>query len=426
MHRTVRAAKYLARRGWKVIVLTPGEGGAALNCSPSEGRLAGVDVLNSAYHDRLARFRRSRSMLLGHSTRSHSTNGVLARRWLRKPKSALRQLVAFPDEHVGWLRGGVSAGLDRLKHGDVDLIFSTSPPETAHVIAARLHRHTGIPWVADFRDPWSFSHHRRRSYVMDSVHRLVEQRTLRGASAVVTVSEPWLKRLRDLHGPRTYRVIPNGFDPDDHVLLTPSGPSEDDGRDQDIFTMVYTGKLDPSAQDPTPLLQAVSEAVRTGAIPSNQIRVIFCCYGDPSPDFASLTSRFELSDVVRITGPVTHERSLALQNSADVLLLWGWASDAGVVSAKLFEYFAARRNILALTRPDSEVARLVRQAKAGRIATTPSEAKTILLEWFREHKRKGRIVYRGEPMEIDSHSFPQRAAALSELFNEVIRQGCAP
>ena len=388
MQRAVRSAKYLAGRGWKVVVLTPSEGGTALKCAPNSGRFEGVEVLSSPYTDRLARIRDTASAFLGSPARPTRTNGGRpSRGWLGRSRAAARQLVAFPDEHIGWLQGGVGTGLERLKQGDVNLIFSTSPPETAHLIASRLHRETGIPWVADFRDPWSFSHLRPRSFWMDSFHRIVERRTLRGASAVVTVSKPWLARLKQLYGPRTYRLIPNGYDPEDQADPAPSA----DDHKESVLTLVYTGKLHPVEQDPTSLLRAVSEVVKSKSISPNKIRVVFSCYGDPLPDFEGLAKRFELEDVVSSTGPISHAKSIALQRSADVLLLWSWASDRGVVTAKLFEYLAARRNILAIAHPDSQVAQLVSQTNAGRVATTCEEAKRALSDWFDEYERVGRL-----------------------------------
>ena len=237
MQRAVRSAKYLAGRGWKVVVLTPSEGGTALKCAPNSGRFEGVEVLSSPYTDRLARIRDTASAFLGSPARPTRTNGGRpSRGWLGRSRAAARQLVAFPDEHIGWLQGGVGTGLERLKQGDVNLIFSTSPPETAHLIASRLHRETGIPWVADFRDPWSFSHLRPRSFWMDSFHRIVERRTLRGASAVVTVSKPWLARLKQLYGPRTYRLIPNGYDPEDQA---DPAPSADDHKRERSHTCLH-------------------------------------------------------------------------------------------------------------------------------------------------------------------------------------------
>jgi hypothetical protein len=153
----------------------------------------------------------------------------------------------------------------------------------------------------------------------------------------------------------------------------------------------------------------------------DKIKLHFCCYGDPLPDFAALARRFNLENVVVTTGPVSQLQSLSLQRSADVLLYWDWTSDMGVTSAKLFEYLAAGRNILALVHPDGPTAQVVRETGAGKVASSDQEIEQVLVHWYKEFEKTGRIIYRGEPSRIAAHSFPKRAESYDILLDGILQ-----
>ncbi len=100
---------------------------------------------------------------------------------------------------LGWYRQPVSTGLELMTKDRFELIFSSFYPPTSHLVASRLHQQTGIPWVAEFRDPWSLNEYQNMTRFFRSFQKIVEKRTLRGSSLLITISEPLAEQLEKLH-----------------------------------------------------------------------------------------------------------------------------------------------------------------------------------------------------------------------------------
>ena len=407
----MRLAIGLAGRGWPVSVLTAAGGPTVLPCDAELGRTIGLEVLEAPYRDRLAAFRRILRIAPpdnGVTGQSPVPPGGQPNRcglWL-----AFRELLLFPDEHVGWIAGAVATGRLRLQRGDIGVILSTSPPESGHIVAARLSREAGLPWVADFRDPWSFSHQRPRG-VTDILHRLVESRTIAGASALVTVSPTWSGRFRGLYPRIRQETIPNGF------ATRYNQPSS--ARESAAFTLLYTGKIDYVHNPLDLLLGGFAAALRTARWRKGQVRLVFHCYGTSEAPFRSLVTRLELHDHVSWAGAVDQQTALELQGRADVLVLLGWDSDVGVIPAKLFDYLGAERRILHVGRADSDAAGVLGDCARGETAASADACRDILRRWYEEWSPTHHLPAGGNAEAIQAHSFSQRLDAYERLLGDL-------
>lgn len=409
--RALRLAKGLKERGWRVSILTAAAGPSVLPTSPSEGQLPGLEVLEAPYRDRTAFFSRvlrlARSRGVGVDP-EHQSLPPPARRssiWL-----ALRALLLFPDEHVGWIRGATASGLDRLRRGDLGAIISTSPPESAHIIAARIHRRTRLPWIADFRDPWSFSHFRAPG-PMDLAHRLTEARTVRQAAALVTVTQSWAERFRRAYPTHRIEVIPNGFD---HATFgTPVL------RDRRVFCLTYTGKLDLEQQSPAVLFRSVRAAFDADEIDPLRLRLIFHCYGTPEAPIRQLATRVGIESSLQWAGPLSSAQSHVAQQAAAALIVFGWASDPGCVPAKLFDYLGSERRILFFGSRDSEAASILRLTGRGAAVDSVDSCREALVEWYREWCGEGRLPAGGGTGAADRYAFHHRVEEYDRLLGEL-------
>ncbi len=139
---------------------------------------------------------------------SSATGGRL--RWLA---GVYRDAVNFPDPQIGWLPYAYRAGRRLVDGWRPDLIYSTSPPYTALFIARLLAGRCGAPWIAEYRDRWSEDPYANYAPWRHALGRRVENRLLRRASAIVTVSEPWARDYRERF-PLPVRTVMNGFDPE--------------------------------------------------------------------------------------------------------------------------------------------------------------------------------------------------------------------
>lgn len=132
----------------------------------------------------------------------------------------IRYNLFIPDGHRYWIRPSVKFLKDYLKTHPVDAIISMGPPHSIHLIAMKLKEQVGLPWIADFRAPWTENDHYselRLSKWANTKHHRLEQRVLTQADKVVTASPDWARRLGRL-GNRNVRVIPNGFDNENHTV----------------------------------------------------------------------------------------------------------------------------------------------------------------------------------------------------------------
>ena len=225
-----------------------------------------------------------------------------------------------------------------------DCVITTSPPESAHSVGRAL-QHRGAAWVADVRDAWTFEP-LRPPFPTAAQRRLderLERRMLGAADAVVCVAEPAAQDMRE-RGIANPILVRNGADPE---LLEAADPASVAGLlDPDRISLVYTGRFGSTGRDPAPLLEAVAalasslpdvaamfELVVAGPLTEDEERAFDC---DVSP------AR------INVVGSLERGRALALQRTADALLLIAHPIRSQLANFKLYEYLAAGPPILAL------------------------------------------------------------------------------
>jgi len=331
--RALRFARHLPSFGWEPWVVAPRRGD--YQSDPSlvhpEDRVARTGSLE------LSRLARS---AVGTLTPTLSLSGPSLR---VRARAAIRHWLYRPDAQIGWYPFAVAAGRRLLREHRFDAILSSSFPVTAHLVGRRLHRDSGLAWVADFRDLWSDWSEARRA----SKARL-EQSLLREATATTTVSPSYAEALR-ARGSRRVEVLTNGFDPED--FPTTSAPANG--------VAAYLGTYYPGIQDLPTAIRAIGALAREGS----GLRLRFI--GDypsvlrPEVEAAGLESRTDA------TGFIPHPLAVEQLSRASVLLLGGPTSAdtvamRGNVAAKVFEYLGSRRPILMIGDPDTDVAGMLR------------------------------------------------------------------
>jgi glycosyltransferase involved in cell wall biosynthesis len=325
---------------------------------------------------------------------------------LGKLHSLINTLLALPDTAVFWTRCARPAVRRVIKLHRPAVVYTTSGPYSAHLLGLWIRRTFGLPWVADFRDPWSQNRIIRYPPGYRAVNRHLEQRVLQAADHVVTVSEPIAQDLRHLMGSAStpIRVIPNGYDPDD---VTPT-----EAVTMSKFVLAHTGKFTRLRQ-PDVLIKAVTALVDTGQIPVNQIELVFA--GSNLDAFVPTRAPFTK------LGYLPHNELAALwQYSTMLLLVQDPAPEnRGAYSAKLFEYLAANRPILAITSPASVSAELIRDAQSGVIVGHDlDQVKSVLLDCY-QRWRIGRLYHRPNWEVIQRFSRPALTAELAEIFRQL-------
>lgn len=272
--------------------------------------------------------------------------------------------LAVPDRYWTWLPGAVLKGRKLIRREKIDVLYSTSPVQTAHLIAMALRSLTGIPWIADFRDPWStVSGQAGRPLVW--FDKFLERRVMETADLVIANT----RRMRARFGERFPKVpkerltyIYNGFDEADFRDL--SSPSH---SQNDRFEITHSGTIYPAFRDPQPLLEAMSVVLEDELIPREKVRLNLVGGGAhvESSEFKQRLAALRLTDNVRIVARVPHAESLALLMRSDALLLLQYTAGLETqLPAKVFEYLRAGKPMLAIVSP-GETADFIARHKLG-------------------------------------------------------------
>jgi glycosyltransferase involved in cell wall biosynthesis len=264
--------------------------------------------------------------------------------------------------------------------------------------------------VADFPHLWSQNNGYPYRRIRRGFDRRLERQTLKMADVLVTVSDSASNDFKLLHNEKPIITISHGFDPNT-VNIKP------DSLDRK-FTITYTGSFAPNLREPDDLFTALVNVLDKGEISRDEIEVRF--YG-PRENWIEISiEKYGLSDVVRLYGKISLEQSHQKQRESQLLFIPKWQdpNEKGVFSMKIFEYFAARRPILAIGKCKDIVDDLLYETKAGVCATPGIEAEKTLIKLFNEYKQNGKLIFHGDTRLIDKYSQREMAGKFAKILNE--------
>lgn len=275
-------------------------------------------------------------------------------------------LLAQPDRWSSWWPAAVWHGLRLIRRHRVRVIWSTYPIMTAHCVAYTLSRLTGLPWIADFRDPVASSVASNNRLTISTQMRW-ERRVLSRATYSVFTAPGALRSYADRYPEidiaGRLKVIPNGFDEDDFVNL-PLFESFDGGRP---LHMVHAGILYPSGRSPTPFFEALANLRDSGFFGARDIRVTLRASGSEAL-YGSELERLGLEDMVTLAPTLSYREALAEQSQADGLLLFQGDQYDNQIPAKLYEYLRIGRPIFALVGVRGDTATILRDSAGATVA----------------------------------------------------------
>ena len=322
-----------------------------------------------------------------------------------------RQVLLFPDRYRSWVAPAVELGASWAPQWVPDIIYSSGPPHSSHLVAERLARRLGVPWIAELRDLWADNPYEDRHPILRPFLERLARRTLASAQACVAVTSCAQKALQQITS-RPVALSYNGYDPADFSELGRTEPF-----DPKRLTIVHAGVIYPGRRDPGPLFEAISQLGARRA----EIRCLF--YHDETNSVRDLAARYGVESSVEIKDRVARAEILQIERAVDVLLECRWRDPTGdgVIPGKLFEYIGARRPILSLGSLTGEAAEIVRTNGLGLASNDPDEIKQQLLKWLDEKARTGRLS--DLPSRIDDQ-FCRRAQF--EKIDALIESQCPP
>lgn len=342
IQRTLKFAQHLPQLGWKPVVLS---------AHRRAYRNSSDDQMGDVPRDLVVQ----RAFALD-SSRHLAFRG----RYLR--------LMALPDRWISWLLGAVPAGIRLIRAHRPRAIWSTYPIPTAHLIGYLLQRWSGLPWIADMRDPMT-EENTPENRMAWHAYRWVERLTVRNCTRLVFTTPGALALYRarypELPASR-FRLIENGYDEDDFVRATQHyDPAA--RREKGPLVLLHSGIIYPLERDPTPMLAALGELRREGLVDPANLRVVLRAAVHEAL-LGRLIDEFGLHGLVELAPPIPYRAALAEMLDADGLLVMQAAHCNAQIPAKIYEYMRARRPILALTDPAGDTAATMRGAGIDTIA----------------------------------------------------------
>jgi len=325
----------------------------------------------------------------------------------------IRGNLFIPDARKFWIRPSIRFLRKYLKEHPVDVIISTGPPHSMHLIALKLKEQLNIPWLADFRDPWTDIDYYKEmeiSKLADRRHKKLELKTITTCNAMVVVS-PEMKTNYEKMGSKNVHLITNGFDPDDIV--------SDQALLDTRFSISHIGALPPGF-NLKGLWHVLAELKET--LPGFKNNLVIRLVGKVDDSVIDDLRSQNLEKLLELPGYVTHDQAANFMKQSAVLLLvinHNSPNARGILTGKFFEYLAARRPILAIGPTDGSLAGILEESGAGKITVYNDidQIRNMIMDLYDKYLHN-KLINTGEG--IEKFTRKRLTAQLAKVLNEII------
>lgn len=308
------------------------------------------------------------------ATLSKKTTKTLSKGIIDQQPSMLQKLLLFlrgnlfvPDARRAWVRPSVNYLKQVLGEQHFDAVITTGPPHSLHLIGKRLKKDLGIRWIADFRDPWTTIGYHKELRLLPWVaakHKRLEAAVLGAADQIIVTSPTTREEFADLTD-KPITVITNGYD-------LKNKPADLPPLDKK-FSIVHIGSL-LVKRNPEPLWKVLAELC--DQIPEFKEDLVLKFAGVVADNVRQSLDRSGLTKQAKYLGYVGHSEAIALQHSAQVLLLLeiDAPNTRCILPGKLFEYMMAARPVLAIGPKGSDMATILEQTQSGKFFNPTEES----------------------------------------------------
>jgi len=410
VQRWLKTTKYLREFGWEPVIFTAD--GAEISMH-DESLLSdipiGVEVIKAPIWEPFDLYKR----LMGKKDEKINPGFLQKEKgnsFLQKFSVWVRGNFFIPDAKKYWQKPSVRILSSYLKDNKIDTIVSTGPPHTTHMIAQKVAKKFNIPWVADFRDPWTnidFYHQLKLSYWADKKHKRLEKKVLEDADIVVTVSKSWAKDFLSISAIEPI-VITNGFDPDDFFEV---GKLALDKK----FSITHIGSLNKD-RNPFIFWKAINELIQEDSAFAADLEIKLI-----GPIDISVNEELEKYNLILQTtliDSLPHKDVLShlIQSQVLLLPLNDVPNIDGVIPGKMYEYFGAKRPIICIGKEDGDAAKIIQETQTG-IVVDFSDSKRLKKEIFNMYQE-----YKKETLKVDScdymkYSRKELASKIANVLN---------
>jgi glycosyltransferase involved in cell wall biosynthesis len=360
VQRVLKFAKYLPQFGWQPVILTVKKGEyPAYDTSLEEDVHPDCKVYKTSSWEPAKLYKKFTGMAENEPVPVAALTEQ-KKNWKKKLAHWIRLNLFIPDAKIGWIPFAVKAGKKIIKREKPDLIFSSSPPPTVHLIARKLAKWSKLKWVADFRDPWTEIYHldglTSQEYSRKRNLKL-EIKTLLNLHGLTTVSEGVANLLlTKVKGLLKYKIIPNGYDEND--LTKPELSSNK------YFTIAYAGNINMK-QNPSLFWKVLKEKSKSDSDFRKAFRLLLM--GNISEHVLSDIKEQGLEMQLEAPGYLSHPQVIKKLFSAIILLLLipNTKKNEGIITGKLYEYLHLKKPVLGFGPIRGEAAKILENTKCG-------------------------------------------------------------
>jgi glycosyltransferase involved in cell wall biosynthesis len=431
VQRWLKFTKYLRNYGWEPIIYTPeNPESPSTDLTLEKDIPAGITVLKTPIFEPYYLYKKFIGLRKEDKVNAAFLSETGKPKRLEKAAVWLRGNFFIPDARAFWIRPSVKYLTRWLKDNPVDAIISTGPPHSMHLIALGVKNNIHIPWLADFRDPWTnidFYSKLMLTKRADRKHKRLEINVLSNADIVTCVGYTWLQELKEIlanyelriknYGKKSrnydyskFKFISNGYDPDDYES---SEPILLDSK----FTLSHVGTLDKS-RNPSVLWTALSELIET--VPGFSADLQIQLAGKTDITVKEEIGRNELTPYLNLIPYLNHKEITIVQKKSQVLLLLinDTPNAMGITTGKLFEYLAAKRPILCIGPHGGDTDKLLSETNAGLLAgfEEKEQLKKNILEFYRQYKN-GKLS--SHSINLEKYSRKALTGELAQVLNSI-------
>ena len=300
------------------------------------------------------------NFLLGNTSKTIS-KGIITD---KKKQSFIEKILLYirgnffiPDARKFWIKPSIRFLKQYLSTNQIDFIITTGPPHSLHLIGNALKKDIKIPWVADFRDPWTtIGYHNQLKLTKRShlKHKSLEKEVLTNADHILVTSYTTQKEFEEITK-QPVTVITNGFD--DY--------RKNDKHDLDkMFTISHIGSL-LSGRNPTVLWKVLNDICKENKLFASRFRLQLI--GNVSQEVVTAIQNAGLKPFLFLKSYVPHDEAMTIQKQSQVLLLIEINSTETrcIIPGKIFEYMNSGRPIIAMGPKGSDIEKILLETDTG-------------------------------------------------------------
>ncbi|MDQ7837662.1 MAG: glycosyltransferase family 4 protein [Thermodesulfobacteriota bacterium] len=323
-----------------------------------------------------------------------------------KIKRLINSLCWLPDDRLGWLPFGFLKALTLIERENIRYVMTTSPPHSVHLMGLLLKKYSNIKWVADFRDPWCLTFHKKmmsaRSRFSERMERKMEKMVIESADKVVFVTERLRRGYEELYpyvDRQKLETLTNGYDPEDFKDIVIKEKYKK-------LTFTYTGNL-YYGRSPDNFFKAMSGLIKDSKINKEvlEIKLVGNCKYAEGISVKEMAKKYNIDSIVRILDPIPYKEALELMVCSHVLLLFA-PDQYYQIPAKAYEYTASGSDIIAFT-PDGATRDLITNYSRGIIVAPDNilQIKEAILGCYNRYISMNNIT----PTDLDENTYNKDA-----------------